>query len=67
MIVETLIDLALEFEADAEMLERIAKDYLAKGMSEQYAILWHEGAVYRCCADRLREVEVSQRKANKET
>ncbi len=50
-----LLELAVEFEADAQMLERIAKSYLASGMTGQYDILWHEGAIYRCCADRLRE------------
>ena len=49
-------ELADEFEADAEMLERLALIYLGKEMREQYGVLWHEAAVYRCCADRLRNV-----------
>jgi hypothetical protein len=48
-------ELADEFEETAEQLEIIAKQYEAKGMMSQYEILWHEGAVYRYCALRLRE------------
>lgn len=56
-----LMELAEEFESDAEMIERVAKTYLGKGMINMYDILLHEGAVYRCCADRLREAVVSQK------
>lgn len=50
-----ITELADEFEADAKMLETVAGQYKYKGMMEQYEILWHEGAVYRCCALRLRQ------------
>jgi len=49
-----MLDLAIEFETDAELVERLAEIYKAKGMNLQYEVLWHEGAVYRSCADRIR-------------
>lgn len=51
---KALLRLAKEFEADAESMERLAVVYQRKGMTEQYQVLWHEGATYRNCADRLK-------------
>lgn len=49
-----VLALATEFEVDAELVERLAEIYRAKGMNLQYEVLWHEGAVYRSTADRMR-------------
>lgn len=52
---DLVIELVKEFIADAEMLEVVANDYKQKDMTEQYSIIWHEAAVYRCCALRLEQ------------